>query len=79
MKIHEFPAVPFQSSMIARPKEIVTQMNDRYVKMHPLIRHVLLAVTEETKETTPPCTRSSGEMLSSVGRVCIQTDEFVMF
>ena len=79
LKPHEITAIPFQPAMIARPKEIVTQMNDRYVKMHTLIRHVLLAVTEETKAAEAQGAHPPVEKIPVAGGVCIETDEFVMF
>jgi hypothetical protein len=73
--------VPFRPEMVARPKEIITRMNDRYVRMHTLLQHILLAVTEETRsvaaaEAGPaaPAVRPAG-----AGQTYVETDTYVMF
>ena len=65
--------------MIARPKEIVTQMNDRHTKMHTLIRRILPAVEEEIKDMDCRPPKPTTEKIPVAGGVCIETDEFIMF
>jgi hypothetical protein len=79
LTIQEAAEIPFRPEMVARPKEIVTRMNDRYVKMHTLLQHILLAVTEETKAGAPPEITPTTAPSPVEGQPYVETDAYVMF